>query len=42
MQRVASGMLGQWSLAGDRILYAVRRPAGGFDWYVVPVTLKSQ
>ncbi len=42
MQRVASGLLGQWSSQGDRILYAVRRSGGGFDWYVVPVTLKGK
>lgn len=40
MQRVASGFLGQLSLQGDRLLYAVRRSGGGFDWYVVPVELQ--
>lgn len=42
MQRVASGLLGQWSAQGDRLLYAIRRPGGEFDWYVVPVTLQGK
>ena len=41
-QRIASGLLGQWSFQGDRLLYAARLPGGGFDWYVVPVTLRNQ
>lgn len=37
-QRVAAGgLIGSWSLQGDRLLYAVRRPGGGLDWYVVSV-----
>jgi Tol biopolymer transport system component len=39
MQRIATGLLGNWSPQGDQILYAVRRSGGGFDWYVVPVKL---
>jgi dipeptidyl aminopeptidase/acylaminoacyl peptidase len=41
-QRIASGLLGDWSRQGDRILYAVRRSGGGLDWYVVPVRLQGQ
>jgi Tol biopolymer transport system component len=40
MQRVASGILATWSPKGNRILYAVMRSQGEFDWYVVPVRLK--
>lgn len=42
MQRVTAGVLGKWSLQGDRILYATMRAQGEFDWYVVPVTVQSK
>lgn len=38
MQRIVPGTIAKWSSQGDRLLYAVQRAPGEFDWYVVPVT----